>query len=169
MASEPFNQAVSRLAQYRPFAHEGRNVEAAVQDLVLGAAAEAEGSFESLGECRTAIETLWGLEVEIDEIRSTVVNLEKQGACSRSGGGFALAPETVHGLQDQASKSADVQRQAFEDWERAVLEVEPALDEDGLRALRDDLEAWLTAIIRRHGVESALILYPEEPRAKELY
>src|SRR5215217_7199004 len=57
----------------------------------------------------------------------------------------------------------------FEDWERAVLEVEPALDEDGLRSLRDDLEAWLTAIIRRHGVESALILYPEEPRAKELY
>jgi len=169
VASEPFNQAVSRLAQYRPFAHEGRNVEAAVQDLVLGAAAEAEGSFESLDECRTAIGTLWGLEVEIDEIRSTVVDLEKQGACSRSGGGFALAAETLQALQEQASKSADVQRQAFEDWERAVLEVEPALDDDGLRSLRQDLEAWLTAIIRRHGVESALILYPEEPRAKELY
>lgn len=47
MAEQSFDQAVRRLAQYRPFAHEGRDVQAALRDLVLSAAAEAGGGLRS--------------------------------------------------------------------------------------------------------------------------
>ncbi len=69
MPDQTFDQAVSRLAQYRPFAHEGRDVYAALRELVLGAAAEAGGGFANLGESRETIKTLFGLEIEFDELR----------------------------------------------------------------------------------------------------
>lgn len=169
MQTQSFNKSLSRLAQYRPFAHDGRDVESALRDLVLGAAAEAGGGFSSLAQCRTDIHALWGIEVEIDELREIVRRLVDGGDCLREGGGFKLSEERHQRLERDAREATVAEEAAFTAWEDAVRQLDPELTDDDLVGLRADLEAWLTAIIRRHGVESALILYPEEPRATELY
>src|SRR3712207_8074926 len=37
------------------------------------------------------------------------------------------------------------------------------------RCLREDLDAYLRAVIQRHGAEAALLLYPDEPDVQRLY
>lgn len=166
---EPFDKAVSRLAQYRPFAHEGRDVQAALRDLVLGTAAEAGGGFNDLGECQAAIETLFELEIEFDELRETVKQLVADGACERAGGGFDLSDQQGNQLEEQAAASRSTEEHAFRDWEASVRTIDPELSEDDFGTLRQDLDIWLQQVISRHGVEAALILYPENPRAHALY
>ena len=164
------DMAVNRLAQYRPFAHEGRDVQAALRDVVLAAAVESGGSFATLGECQGAIATLFNnLEIEFDELRQIVDLLVAEGACEKAGGGFQLSDEQHQQLEQQATASRATEDQAFHDWEVSVRAIDPDLTEEDFGALRKDLDAWLERVIERHGVEAALILYPENPRAHELY
>jgi VIT1/CCC1 family predicted Fe2+/Mn2+ transporter len=169
MAEQSFDQAVRRLAQYRPFAHEGRDVQAALRDLVLSAAAEAGGGFDHLGEAQHAIKTLFDLEIEIDELRSVVEGLSGTGACTVEGGGFRLSDGTYEQLEEQAAVSNQLEERAFTEWREAVRQLEPELTEDDFEALRIDFDAWLKRVVSRHGVEAALLLYPENPRARQLY
>lgn len=71
-------------------------------------------------------------------------------------------------LERQASEFKKQEDKAFSDWEEAVRRLQPALTEADFSALRHDLDAWLQRVISRHGVEAAMILYPENPRAQEL-
>lgn len=167
--TETFNKPVSRLAQYRPFAHEGRDLQAALRDLALGAAAEAGGGFANLSECQAAIETLFDLEIEVDELREAIEQLIAEGACERAGGGFELSNEQHEQLERQAAASRATEEGAFHDWEASVRAIHPELSDEDFATLREDLDTWLQHVISRHGVEAALILYPENPRAHELY
>jgi hypothetical protein len=169
MSRQLFDQAVSRLAQYRPFAHEGRDQQGALRDLVLGAAAEAGGGFATLGEAREAVRSLWRLEIELDELRSIVEQLVEAGACSDENGGFRLSNDLHEQLEQQALASQATEATAFGDWENTVRALDPELDDSSFAELRKDLDAWLNRVISRHGVEAALILYPENPRARALY
>jgi hypothetical protein len=167
--SQAIDKAVSRIAQYRPFAHEGRDLDAALRDLVLGAAAEAGGGFAHLAECQGAIQTLFNLEIEIDELRNVVDALAADGACSKASGGFTLSSSEHDRMEQQAATSLETETKAFRDWEAGVRVMDPALTEEDFKALRSDLDVWLQHVITRHGVEAALLLYPENPRAHELY
>lgn len=169
MSEPPTDRAINRLAQYRPFAHRGQEVQAALQDLVLGSAAEAGGAFEHLGACRDAIQTLFGLEIELDELRDCIVRLEAAGKCTTSGGGFTLSDDELARLEEQAAESRAVEESAFRAWEEALRRLDPELSTEDFEALRSDLDLWLQRVISRHGVEAALILYPENPRARSLY
>ena len=169
MAESSFDQAVSRLAQYRPFAHEGRDVQAALRDLVLAAAAEAGGGFDHLGEARDAIKALFNLEIEVDEIRDVVRDLSDAGACEVQGGGFRLTDTTHEQLEVQAAASRELEERAFGEWEEAVRQIEPELTNAHFEALRSDLDMWLQRVVARHGLEAALLIYPENPRARQLY
>ena len=53
--------------------------------------------------------------------------------------------------------------------EVSLLAAWPTLNDADLAHLRDDFDAWLKQVIARHGVEVAWLLYPEEPRAQEMY
>lgn len=167
--TQALDKAVSRLAQYRPFAHDGRDVQAALRELVLGAAAEAGGGFSNLGECQSAIASLFDLEIEIDELRIIVDHLVTDGACKTDHGGFSLSSEQHNKLEKRATESREVEEHAFRDWEASVRAIDPELSDDDFVTLRQDLDAWLQQVISRHGVEAALILYPENPRAHALY
>jgi len=169
MAEQTFDEAVSRLAQYRPFANEGRDVHAALRDLILSAAAEAGGGFDHLGEAQQGIKTLFNLEIEIDELRSVVEGLSAAGACLIEGGGFRLSEATHEQLEEQAAASRQLEEGAFDEWQNAVRQLEPELSEADFETLRADLDAWIQRVVSRHGVEAALLLYPENPRARQLF
>jgi hypothetical protein len=79
------------------------------------AAAVVEGSgFDSLAACATAISTLWGLKVEIDELREVVDRLVEDGFAERQGGGLVLSREAIAHQEQVAMESeaieADVRR-----------------------------------------------------------
>jgi predicted nucleic acid-binding protein len=163
------DQAVRRLAQYRPFAHEGLDARLALRDLILAAAVEGDGSIASLGECRDTCQTLWGLEVEIDELRSAFSELIREGQLEKQDGGYVLAA----GVKAEVDltlrrESTERERLAFEEWERTLKSIRAGLTDEEIALLRSDLEVWLRQLMLRHGVESALLLYPENPRAQEM-
>jgi predicted nucleic acid-binding protein len=169
MAQPELDQGISRLAQYRPFAQGGRVVQAALRDLASAAAAEAGGGFENLAECRDGIQTLFGLEIEIHELRGVVAQLVDGGEACPRGTGFDLSHEQHEALEAQAAVSREMEEKAFRDWEIASRAVDPTLTDAEFELLRADLDSWLQRVISRHGVEAALILYPENPRARSLY
>lgn len=172
MVERTMDKSISRLAQYRPFAQEGRVVQAALSELVMAAAAEAGGGFASLGEAREAIQTLFRLEIEIDELRHVVTQLVDQAvAVARlgGGGGFDLSDVQHEDLESRAAASAQIEEKAFADWQTAIRTLDPSLSDARFAELREDLDEFLKRVISRHGVEAALILYPEIPRARSLY
>jgi hypothetical protein len=158
-----------RLAQFRPFAHAGSDTRSAVDDLVITAAVESGGSISSLGGCREACKTLWGLDVEIDEIRASVHRLQESGKLESAGGEYRLT-EVAHAEIDLTLASSEaIESQAFLDWETDVRRIWPLVDDESVALLRSDLEAWLRQLVTRHGIEAALLLYPEDGQAQEMF
>lgn len=169
MTEPKFDQAIYRLAQYRPFNNGGRDVAAALGDLVLSAAVVEGSGFGSLAACATAISTLWGLKVETDELREVVDRLVEDGLAERQGGGLVLTKAAIARQEQVAVESEAIEADAMADWRATIAAQVPDLSKGEWDELCTDLRSWLGQVISRHGVESALILYPENPRAQEVF
>ncbi|HXA54989.1 MAG TPA: hypothetical protein VNV37_08970 [Solirubrobacteraceae bacterium] len=50
-----------------------------------------------------------------------------------------------------------------------MLRIQPDLSTEELEDLRSDLRDWLHLIIGRHGADAALMLYPEDNRARRFF
>jgi hypothetical protein len=79
---------VRRLAQYRPFERGGLDLRAVFEDLVLAVATINDGSVESLLGCRHAFLDLWGVEVEVDELRPVFDGLIERKIAEPAGKGI---------------------------------------------------------------------------------
>jgi predicted nucleic acid-binding protein len=169
MAVTLTNEATRRLAQYRPFHQGGQSLREVLQDLVLAAAVLDDGGFDSLASCQEAFRTLWGLEVEIHELRAVGEALVSAGLAEPGHAGITLTAETVAAMEQRSAESAATEEQALTDWEADVRALRADLTAEDFECLREDLAAWLQQIITRHGAEAALMLYPEEPRAHRLF
>jgi predicted nucleic acid-binding protein len=163
------NEATRRLAQYRPFDRGGQSLREVLQDLVLAAAVLDGGGFGSLAACREGFRTLWGLQVEIHELRAVGEELVRAGLAEAGHPGITLTAETVAAMEERSAASAATEEQALVDWEADVRSLRPDVTSEDFDCLREDLAAWLQQIITRHGAEAALMLYPEEPRAHRLF
>jgi hypothetical protein len=162
-------EAVRRLAQYRPFDKGGRSLEAMLTDLVLAATAINDGRFDSLSDCQRGFHDLWGLQVELDELRPIIETLETADRVTRRRGGFALTEAAASDLEERAERTAETERIALDEWRQTIETLIPDLSDEEFRELRQDLGDWLNRIIVHHGVEAALLLYPEEVRAADLF
>jgi hypothetical protein len=159
-------QSIGRLAQYRPFGSGEVQVEFARRELILAAAHENGGQFSSLADCQQVCKTLWGLDIDIDEIRVVVRRLEQAGRLERDGASYLLSSMARTELAERLDASLDTQDQAYTDWEISVQTLDPGISENGVNQLKEDLGLWLQRIITRYGLEAALLLYPEEGRAE---
>lgn len=160
---------IGRLAQYRPWERGGLDLRAVLYDLIIAVAGINDGHVDSLLHCRRCFVDLWGLEVEVDELRPVVEELVTSGKATKLGGGFALSAETLADLQARAQESQAVEDRAFREWELTVRRLMPGLPEEQMSLLCSDLHAWLHQIIARHGAEAAMMLYPEEERAHRFF
>lgn len=164
-----FNEGVRRLAQYRPFDHGGEGLQAVLRDLALFAAELNGGGFPDLVACQAGFRDLWGLDVEVDEIRTARDTLILQELADKTAGGFALTERAREDLRQRAEDSERTETTALEQWEKDVRELRPDLTPEDIECLREDLRAWLSKIVARHGAEAALMLYPEYERAHQLF
>lgn len=138
-------------------------------DLVLAAAAINDGGFDSLADCQRGFADLWGLQVELDELRTVVETLAGAGLVSRAHGGFSLSDTASADLEARAAATAETERVALDEWRTSVEALIPDLTDEEFVELRQDLSDWLNRIVVHHGVEAALLLYPEEVRAAKLF
>ena len=169
MATDGSGKSVRRLAQYRPFERGGSDLRETLRDMVLAALAWAGGEFESLADCQKAFSAFWNLEVELDEIRATVTDLNGSGEVSYENGKVHLSEATRVELEKRANESEETERIAFQEWRDATRLLSPDLTDDNLECLTEDLQVWLQKIIMRHGIEAAYLLYPEDEHARQLF
>ena len=160
---------VRRLAQYRPFENGGLDLRAVLSDLLLAAAAINDGNFSSILDCRQGFIDLWGIEVEVDELRPVLDALIKQGRMVRSGKVYHLTADALAVLRRRAREFDEIEARAFREWELLVRRMRPSVSDEDIELIRADLRDWLHEIILRHGAEATLMLYPEEERAREFF
>jgi hypothetical protein len=168
MATADALDTIRRLSRYRPFERGGASALEAQEDLLLAAIAEVGGSVGSVAEARDAV-SLFNLTLDEVEIGRALNSLAKAGAVERKGGQFVLALAESERLAAVAAESGAVADAAIAEWLSGIAERFPGLSEDEEASLRADLDAYLRAVIQRHGAEAALLLYPDDPVAERLY
>jgi hypothetical protein len=159
---------IRSLSQYRPFESGGESTLDAHEDIALAALAEAGGSCETVGACQEAIETCFGIRFEELTIAATLNRLVKSGRVRHENGRFSLSYEERERLDQVAEESRQVGEEALRDW-RAFLEENWPLTSDELTQLERDLGVFLATVLRRHGAEATLLLYPDSEDAQRLY
>ncbi len=138
--------------------------------LVLAAAFEAgDEGFASLADCREDCKTLWGLELDIDELREVFKSLTTSGGVERTNGRYLLTGTARAELNAVVERSNEIESTALAEWEAALPSSASTLRGEEIMALREDLLAWLQRIFIHYGAEAALILYPEEERAARFF
>jgi hypothetical protein len=162
-------QAVRRLNQYRPFEGRGASARDAQDDLVLATLAESGGMCSSVAECQDNIRTLFSIDLHQVEVARSLSELTNADRVERKVDGFRLTDEARAQLTAVSEKSAETALAALHDWRTWLLERWPGLTQAHLEQLEEDLRAFLTHVLHRHGAEAALLLYPEDPGARELY
>lgn len=160
---------VRRLAQYRPFERGGLDLRAVLQDLVLAAAAINDGHLDSIFDCQRAFADCWGLDVEIDELRAVTGGLIEGKRIEKVGKGIRLAPEVASEFAARAREWDHIDERALREWELAVRRMRPEVSAEDMTLLRSDLRGWIHQIFIRHGAEAALMLYPEDERARRFF
>lgn len=164
----PQLSVIRSLSQYRPFERGGESTLEAHEDIVLAALAEAGGSCETVAECRGSIETLFGICFEELSIAAVLNRLVKSGRVLHERDRFTLADEQRARLEELARESQAVAEQALGDW-RTFLESKWPLNANELDQLEKSLTVFLATVLRRHGAEATLLLYPESEHAQRLY
>jgi hypothetical protein len=168
--SPDFKQRVRRLAVHRPFGAGKVTVEFVRRQLVLAAAHESgESGFGSLAECADYCQSLWGLSLDVDELRDDVKALVDAGRLRKEDGKYSLTAAARSELNAVVEQSSEIESTALVEWEGTARTLAPALGPAEIATLREDLLAWLQRIISHYGAEAALILYPEEERAARFF
>lgn len=148
--------------------HRAVQVEFARREFILAAMHENGGTVGSLSECRQVCKTLWGLELDIDEIRGVLHRLIAAAKVEAHGATYQLSPEGQKELAGRVRDSSETEAEAFAEWEVGIRDVQPDLSNEEVSLLQEDLDAWLQRIIAQHGVEAAMLLYPEEERGQQI-
>ncbi len=161
-----FRRSIRRLAAYRPFSPRNYRVSSVLRQLVLAAAHENGGRLGSCAECQSHCQALWGLEIEREEISGVVEKLIDEGKMVRETTHLQLTEECSQELAERIRISNEVEATAFEEWARAVSRAVPALGEEQLAQLVEDLSAWINQIIVEYGMTAAVLLYPEQDQFK---
>jgi hypothetical protein len=166
-----FRRSFARLAQFRPFGDGAVQVEFVLRQLVLAAAFEAgEAGFPSLAACKDTCETLWGLDVDLEELHGLCGQLAAEGRLVRTErDAYRLTSGARAELLETVGRSQAAESTAFDEWEDTVASALGSLAPHQMTSLREDLVEWLQRIIAHFGVEAALLLYPEDDRAAAFF
>jgi hypothetical protein len=159
MGAVDLRRLIRRLAPYRPGDYRASYVR---RRIVLAAAHENGGGFESCKDCQEICQRLWGLDIELTEISTVIRRLVKNKYLSREGLTYRLTRLATDELAKRLRLSSEVEATAFEQWEDTVREIAPYLGVEQFAQLREDLITWLHGLIVEYGVEAALLLYPEQ-------
>jgi hypothetical protein len=159
---------IRALSQYRPFEAGGESVRDAYEDLILAALAEADGGCEAIEDLHSTIFTLFRIDLELLSIAGTLNQLKTDGKVLQEGQSFVMSEAEQERLAGVAAESEEVSRQALDDW-RDFVHAHATVTVDEFERMEEDLTVFLKTVLRRHGIEATLLLYPEAEEAQGIY
>ena len=122
----------------------------------------------SISEAASAIETLFTIQISELVVAEALTRLMKEGRVERAASGFALTQAEAERMEAVAAESQAIADEALAEWRTLVLDRFP-IAAPYLDRLQGDLGLFLKGIMRRHGAEAGLLLYPESNEAQDLY
>ena len=118
-----------------------------------------------MAELVDSIRALFRIDLAELSLAAALNQLAEEG---RVEGRFSLTEAERSRLEAVAAESHAIAAEALAEW-RASLVAQWTLDRDQLDALVRDLATFLRTVLRRHGAEASLLLYPDSSRCQELY
>jgi hypothetical protein len=161
-------KTIRALSQYRPFEGGGESVRDAHADLALAALAEAGGECADIQDLREAIHALFQIDLSELSLAAALRELLKEERLVTKGSGFTFSETEAARLEAVAAESQAIANEALAEW-RADLVETWTLTGDQLDELTGHLALFLRNVMRRHGAEASLLLYPESERSQQLY
>jgi len=144
------------------------SVKEAHEDVVLAAIAEAGGSCGSIDACCDTVQTLFRIELSNMSVAGALTALVREGRVEHVGAEFRLSADEAARLQGVAAESQAVADAALGEWRASLTERWPLQTEE-IQLLSGHLGLFLRTVLRRHGAEATMLLYPESPEAQRLY
>jgi hypothetical protein len=162
-----FRASFARVAQFRPFGDGELEVAFVRRQLIIASFVESGGSIDSIDECQEACQTLWHLELDREEIESEVLRLVRLGQLKRNPSrGYRLSNNLEIDYAERIRGSEVTEEQAISEWLISVKAMGPELSDSDLEDLKADLVDWIQRLIAQHGMEAALVLYPEQAQER---
>ena len=161
-------KTIRALSQYRPFEGGGASVREAHADLTLAALAEAGGACGDMEALRENIHTLFQIDLSELSLGSAVSDLIEEGRLVKNAHGYTFTEAEAARLEAVAAESQAIANAALAEWRQELVETW-TLTSDELEHLTGQLGLFLKAVMRRHGAEASLLLYPESERSQRLY
>lgn len=136
---------------------------------MLACLAEAGGAASSISDLVETAGTLFTVNLSEVEAARSLGDLVKAEAVTRVDGHFRLSDVEGKRLDRVATESAESLQKAMDDWRDFLTDRWPNLTPVELNQLEDDLQAFLRQVLYRQGAEAAVLLYPDLPKAQDLY
>lgn len=156
------------LSQYRPFERGGAGPREAQEDLLLASLAESGGGCASSAELRENVATLFRVDLHQAEVDRALGQLIREGRVERNSG-YCLSTVERERLDSVAATSEDNAKLAMKEWRDYIVAKWPGLSGDQLDQLENQLRSFLLQVLRRHGAEATVLLYPDDPEAERRY
>jgi hypothetical protein len=161
-------KTIRALSQYRPFEGGGASVRDAHADLTLAALAEAGGQCADINALRDAIDTLFQIDLSEISVAQAVKQLIEESRITRVSDGYTFVETEAARLEAVAAESQAVADEALAEWRQHLVQTW-TLSTEQLDRLTGELGLFLRSVMRRHGAEASLLLYPESERSQKLY
>jgi VIT1/CCC1 family predicted Fe2+/Mn2+ transporter len=159
---------IRALSQYRPFEGGGASVRDAHADLLLAALAEAGGDCSDIDSLRDTVNTLFRIELSNLAVANALNQLIAEGRIAHVGRGFALVDVEATRLEAISAESQAIADEALAEWRKFLAETW-TLSSEQIERLTGELALFLRTVMRRHGAEASLLLYPESERSQTLF
>ena len=161
-------EGLLQLAQYQPYRDGGASREETFRQMVCPVLMEAGGQVACASDLQDAFKTLYGVEVDPDELKEWLEHLESKGAIERTGAAIVVS-QRAHKLLEEARVTEEALAQAARsEWRASLVTIEPALIDEELDDLEGDLDQLIAWVVAYHGAEAAVVLFPEQERSLAL-
>jgi hypothetical protein len=161
---------IRRLSQYRLFEAGGESAREAKEDLIVATLAETDGISASIAACAESMAVLWTLQYDDLELADSLSHLVRDERVVRAhDGSLSLSTSEQERLAAAAAASQTAEETAMSEWREALRHRWPGLADTECEQFESDLRTFLEALMQRHGAEAALLVYPDDPAAKELF
>ncbi len=161
-------EGLLQLAQYQPYRDGGESREQTFRQMVGPVLMEDGGRVGSAGELRESFKTLFGVEVDQEELKGWLKHLEAKGAIERNGREIAVTDRARALLESARTSFEDLSAAAKKEWRANLIAIDPGLTDEEIGHLDADLDQLIALIVAYHGAEAAVILFPEQERSGAL-
>lgn len=158
MPEKQLREAIRRLCHFVPV---GSNLAPALHDFLVQHAVASLGTTPcSIDQVKDSLQTVFNLDFEMEEIRAAVQRLVDARVFLRSTEEtWNIDIRKYEELAKSIEESKSFERKIIDDWSGVIKQKYPALSDDELQAMEQDLMVYAAKVFVRHGAECVALIY----------